>query len=143
MGSKHSPGRLFPLLTLVTALLSACNGGGGGGGNNATPSAPSGVPANSAPQVYFGYQTAFPGSTTLELLGYIVDPDEQSPCSACRVVSVSVTGDCKPTVVWSSTCLEGVTVDIYRTARTGTCQLTVKVQDSAGVVGTTVKTVRY
>lgn len=41
-------------------------------------------------------------------------------------------------------CLEGgPTVDIYRTATTGTCEVTLKVRDSANLVGTTVTTIRY
>lgn len=65
-------------------------------------------------------------------------------CYPEYVVSGSAAGDCRPAVAFRSSCLEGgVTVDIYHTAQSGTCEVTLKVRDSAGLVGTTVTTVRY
>ncbi len=84
------------------------------------------------------------GSVTLEMFGVIEDPDEPNLCIALHVVSASAAGDCRPNVAFWSSCLEGgVTVDIYRTAQTGTCDVTLKVRDSAGLVGTTVKSIPY
>jgi hypothetical protein len=84
------------------------------------------------------------GSVTLEMFGSIEDPDEPALCHAEHVVSGSAAGDCKPAVAFWSSCLEGgPTVDIYRTAQSGTCQVTLKVRDSAGLVGTTVTSIRY
>lgn len=84
------------------------------------------------------------GSPTLELYGQFVDPDEPNMCTADHVAGGSVTGDCRPNLAYWSSCLEGgPTVDIYRTATAGTCEVTLKVRDSANLVGTTVLTVRY
>lgn len=84
------------------------------------------------------------GSVTLEMFGAIIDPDEPNLCLAQHVVSGSATGDCRPNVAFWSSCLEGgPTVDIYRTAQSGACEVTLKVRDSAGLVGTTVTTIRY
>jgi hypothetical protein len=84
------------------------------------------------------------GSPTLEMFGIIEDPDEGQLCLGIYVVSGSASGDCKPAVAFWSSCLEGgPTVDIYRTAPTGTCEVTLKVRDSANLVGTTVTTIRY
>ena len=84
------------------------------------------------------------GSVTLEMFGSIEDPDEPGLCGAEHVVSGSAAGDCKPTVAFWSSCLEGgPTVDIYRTAQSGTCEVTLKVRDSAGLVGSTVTNIRY
>jgi hypothetical protein len=100
---------------------------------------------NHAPRVLLGALSALPGgSPTLEMFGTIEDPDEGQLCSATYVVSASASGDCKPAVAFWSSCLEsGPTVDIYRTALTGTCEVTLKVRDSANLVGTTVTTIRY
>jgi hypothetical protein len=84
------------------------------------------------------------GSVTLEMFGSIEDPDEPGLCTEEHVVSGSAAGDCKPAVAFWSSCLEGgPTVDIYRTAQSGTCEVTLKVRDSAGLVGTTVTSIRY
>jgi len=84
------------------------------------------------------------GSVTLEMFGSIEDPEEPGLCGAEHVVSGSAAGDCKPAVAFWSSCLEGgPTVDMYRTAQSGTCEVTLKVRDSAGLVGTTVASIRY
>jgi hypothetical protein len=87
----------------------------------------------------------FPGnSVTLEMFGIIQDDDEPNLCTNQHIVSASATGDCKPNAAFWSSCLEGgPTLDVYRTAATGTCQVTLKVRDSANLVGTTLLTVRY
>jgi hypothetical protein len=100
---------------------------------------------NHPPAVHLGRPFTLPGgSVTLEMFGSIVDPDEPNICTNDHVVGGSATGDCRPTVAFWSSCLEGgPTVDIYRTATTGTCEVTLEVRDSANLVGTTVTTIRY
>jgi hypothetical protein len=100
---------------------------------------------NHAPAVHLGQPFTLPGgSVTLEMFGWIEDPDEPNICTNDHVVGGSATGDCRPNVAFWSSCLEGgPTVDIYRTATTGTCDVTLKVRDSANLVGTTVTTIRY
>ena len=100
---------------------------------------------NHPPRVRLGAPFSLPGgSSTLEIFGSIEDPDEGVLCANAHVVSGSASGDCKPTVAFWSSCLEsGPTLDIYRTAQTGTCEVTLKVRDSANLVGLTVTTVRY
>jgi hypothetical protein len=100
---------------------------------------------NHPPAVHLGKPFALPGgSVTLEMFGSIDDPDEPSMCTNDHVVGGSATGDCRPNIAFWSSCLEGgPTVDIYRTATTGACEVTLKVRDSANLVGTTVTTIRY
>jgi hypothetical protein len=100
---------------------------------------------NHPPQVRLGAPFSLPGGTpTLEMFGSIEDPDEGTLCLGVYVVAGSASGDCKPTVAFWSSCLEGgPTLDIYRTAQTGSCEVTLKVRDSANLVGTTVTTIRY
>lgn len=84
------------------------------------------------------------GSVTLEMFGFIEDPDGANLCTADHVVSGSASGDCRPYVAFWSSCLEGgVTLDVDRTAMSGTCDVTLKVRDTAGLIGTTVTTIRY
>jgi len=100
---------------------------------------------NHPPAVRLGPPFTLPGgSVTLEMFGTIEDADEPSICTNDHVVGGSATGDCRPNIAFWSSCLEGgPTVDIYRTATTGTCEVTLKVRDSANLVGTTVTTIRY
>jgi hypothetical protein len=100
---------------------------------------------NHPPAVQLGKPFTLPGgSPTLEMFGSFVDPDEPDMCTNDHVVGGSATGDCRPGIAFWSSCLEGgPTVDVYRTAATGTCELTLKVRDSANLVGTTVTTIRY
>jgi hypothetical protein len=100
---------------------------------------------NQPPEVHLGQPFTFPGnSVTLEMFGSIVDPDEPDICTNDHVVGGTATGDCRPNIAFWSSCLEGgPTVDIYRTKTTGTCEVTLKVSDSANLVGTTVTTIRY
>lgn len=100
---------------------------------------------NHPPAVLLGKPFTLPGhSVTLEMFGSIVDPDEPNICTNDHVVGGSATGDCRPNIAFWSSCLEGgPTVDIYPTATTGTCEVTLKVRDSANLVGTTVKAIRY
>jgi hypothetical protein len=100
---------------------------------------------NHPPAIHLGRPFALPGSSvTLEMFGSIEDPDEPSICTNDHVVGGSATGDCRPNIAFRSSCLEGgPTVDIYRTATAGTCEVTLKVRDSANLVGTTVTTIRY
>ncbi len=113
-------------------------------GNTATASLQVfGEGVNHAPQIVLSPPMPLGGST-LEMFGRIEDPDEGALCQPAYVVSGSASGDCKSSVAFWSSCLEGgPTVDIYRTAPTGTCQVTLKVRDSANLVGTTVTTIRY
>ena len=100
---------------------------------------------NHPPSVQLGQPFTFPGNgVALEMFGSFVDPDEPFMCTSDHVVGGSATGDCQPNIaIWAS-CLEGgLTVDIYRTRTTGTCEVTLTVRDSANVVGTTVTTIRY
>jgi hypothetical protein len=98
---------------------------------------------NHPPTVVLGKPFTFPGSVTLEMFGSFVDPDEAF-CGSEHVAGGSATGDCRPDIAYWSSCLEGgPTVDIYRTRTTGTCEVTLKVRDSANLVGTTVTTIRY
>ena len=100
---------------------------------------------NHPPAVRLGQPFTLPGaSVTLEMFGTIEDPDEPGICTNDHVVGGSATGDCRPGIAFWSSCLEGgPTVDIYRTATTGTCEVTLRVRDSANLVGTTVTTIRY
>src|SRR5262249_42350050 len=100
---------------------------------------------NHPPAVLLGKPFTLPGhSVTLEMFGSIVDPDEPNICTNDHVVGGFATGDCRPNIAFWSSCLEGgPTVDIYPTATTGTCEVTLKVRDSANLVGTTVKAIRY
>lgn len=100
---------------------------------------------NHPPSVRLGKPFALPGATvTLEMFGSFEDPDEPHMCTNDHVVGGSATGDCRPNIaVWAS-CLEGgLTVDVYRTAARGTCEVTLTVRDSANLVGTTVTPIRY
>ena len=102
-------------------------------------------PVNHPPSVRLGKPFTLPGATvTLEMFGSFEDPDEPYMCTSDHVVGGSATGDCRPNVaIWAS-CLEGgLTVDVYRTAATGTCEVTLTVRDSANLAGTTVTTIRY
>src|SRR5262249_58784846 len=100
---------------------------------------------NHPPAVLLGQPFTLPGhSVTLEMYGSIVDPDEPNICTNDHVVGGSATGDCRPNIAFWSSCLEGgPTVDIYPTATTGTCEVTLKARASANLVGTTVKAIPY
>jgi hypothetical protein len=101
---------------------------------------------NRPPTVRFFPPFTLPGgSLTLEMFGHIEDPDEGELCLASHVVSASATGDCQQQAALWSSCLEGgPTLDVYRTRPAGgTCEVTVRVRDSAGLVGTSVFPIRY
>ena len=89
-------------------------------------------------------------SISLEALGNVIDPDEGFLCgggasmTGCPYVdSVTVSGDCRPTYALSCYCLGGLDLNIYRTASSGTCTVTMNAKNSKGVVGTSVFTVPY
>jgi len=100
---------------------------------------------NHPPELHLGKPFTLPGSSvTLEMFGSIVDPDEPEICTNDHIVGGSATGDCRPNIAFWSSCLEGgPTVDVYRTATTGRCEVTLSVRDSANLVGTTVTAIRY
>jgi hypothetical protein len=121
-----------------------------GHGNTVTASATS-QGTKRAPYVqlggFFGLSAE---SATLEALGNIIDADEGLLCgggastTGCRYVdSITVSGDCRPTYAMSCYCLGGLELDIYRTASSGTCTVTMSVKNSKGVVGTSIFTVPY
>ncbi len=90
------------------------------------------------------------GSPTLEALGNIIDPDEgllcgggASPTGCGYVDSLTVSGDCRSAYALSCYCLGGLEIDIYRTASSGTCVVTINAKNSRGVVGTSIFTVPY
>lgn len=96
---------------------------------------------------FFGPSTE---SVTLEALGNIIDPDEGLLCgggasaTGCQYVdSITVSGDCRPTYALSCYCLGGLELDIYRTAPSGTCTVSMNVKNGKGVVGTSVFAVPY
>ncbi len=87
-------------------------------------------------------------SPTLEALGNIIDPDEGFLCGGgspgCPYLdSLTVTGDCRPTYAFSCYCLGGVELDIYRTAASGTCTVTIKTKNHQDRIGTSIFTVPY
>jgi hypothetical protein len=123
---------------------------GDGHGNTVTASAT----AQGTKRVPYVQLTNFLGfsteSVSLEALGNIIDPDEGLLCgegsstTGCRYVdSVVVSGDCRPTYALSCYCLGGLELDIYRTASSGTCTVTMNVKNSKGVAGTSIFTVPY
>jgi hypothetical protein len=111
---------------------------------------------NHPPTVFFGYFVPVkvpPDSPTIEALGSIGDPDEGELCGGgsrgqggCPwLKAVSVSGDCQTNryAVLGCFCLEGLTVDIYRTKATGTCSLALTVRDSWGLAATSAFSVSY
>ena len=104
-----------------------------------------------APYVQLGnFRGLSTESITLEALGNVIDPDEGLLCgggastTGCSYVdSVTVSGDCRPTYALSCFCLGGLDLNIYRTASSGTCTVTMNVKNSKGVVGTSIFTVPY
>lgn len=112
--------------------------------------------ANRPPAVHIGYFSPIkvpPDSPTLEGLGSIGDPDEGELCGGgsggvggCPwLKAVSVSGDCQTDryAVLGCYCLEGLTVDIYRTKPSGTCTLGLTVRDSWGLAATSSFSVSY
>lgn len=121
-----------------------------GHGNTVTTSATA-QGTKRAPYVQLGgFSGLWTESVTLEALGNIIDPDEGLLCgggagtTGCSYVdSVTVSGDCRPTYALSCYCLGGLELDIYRTASSGTCTVSMNVKNNKGVVGTSVFTVPY
>ncbi len=137
----------------VTATVTVSDGNG----HSATASVNgAGTPppadfVNHPPSVSFGYWVPV-GQVTLEGLGMIKDPDEGElsygrvgPFNCPYIKAIAVSGDCRTNefAVLSCTTLEGLDLDIYRTKASGTCALTMTVQDSWGLATTTTFNVTY
>lgn len=123
------------------------------GHGHVVPASATAQGVNRAPYVqltsFYGFSDASP---TLEALGNIIDPDEGQLCGAgsgfggsgCPYLeSLVVSGDCRPTFSFTCYCLGGVELDIYRTAPSGTCTVTIKARNRQGRVGTSIFTVPY
>jgi len=89
------------------------------------------------------------GATTLEAFNSIDDPDEGMLCGGgfgpCPYLqSIAVSGDCKNTYAYTCGCISGGgELDVYRTATSGLCSISISVKDSWGLVGTSTFNVRY
>jgi hypothetical protein len=117
------------------------------GHGHAVPASATVQGMNRAPYVqltsFYGFTDASP---TLEALGNIIDPDEGMLCgggSCAYLDSLTVSGDCRPTFAFSCSCLGGVELDVYRTASSGTCTVTIRAKNRQGRVGTSIFTVPY
>ena len=90
------------------------------------------------------------GSSTLEAFGSILDPEEGELCGGGSVAScaylqaATISGDCKTNeYTFPCGCMGGVEFDIYRTASSGTCHVSVSVRDSWGLAATSTFDVPY
>jgi hypothetical protein len=123
------------------------------GHGHVVPASATAQGTNRAPYVqlmsFYGFSDTSP---TLEALGNIIDPDEGVLCgggtgfggSGCPYLeSLTVSGDCRPTFAFSCYCLGSVELDIYRTASSGTCTVTIKAKNHQGHVGTSIFTIPY
>jgi hypothetical protein len=95
--------------------------------------------SNRPPGLQIGYITLLPGSTTFDLLGNVIDPDEGFLCGRQYCSGITATGACRVGSYggyMDCTCLGGLEAEVVRTADTGMCTVTMTLKDSWGQTGT-------
>jgi hypothetical protein len=91
---------------------------------------------NRPPGVQIGYVTLLPNTSTFNILGNVIDPDEGFLCGRQYCGTHTATGACRRAPLFECTCLGGLEAEVVRTATTGTCTVTFTVIDSWGEAGT-------
>jgi hypothetical protein len=94
-----------------------------------------GAGTNSPPRLQVGYITRLPASTTINVLGNVIDPDDGFLCGAQYCRGMTSSGACRGNYL-DCTCLGGLETEVIPTATAGSCTLTFSLVDGWGAVGT-------
>jgi hypothetical protein len=93
---------------------------------------------NHTPNIQIGYVTLLPNSSSIQLLGNPIDPEEGFLCGRQYCVSASSSGACGRVTLLDCTCLAGLEAEVQRTSTTGTCDVSFTLKDSWGASGPSV-----